>query len=351
VKVFAITILMFCASTTLAQGKFFSTPGRGAEGAKQNAQVTTLQGENERMNACTAAGRIYAPTHPNKDANDCIPHLLLNPNSGQATFTNRVNVNSGGVSITGASTFNNGVTVGAGGMSVTGNATLNNNLAVTGTSVFGGNTTVNGRVTANQLYVGGGNVGSIPSCASAQKLQWNGTAWTCVVDNVGATAATEVDPKVGALTNGRWCRTDGSRVICDVNVPVVCGTAQKLQWNGSAWICAADQGILTETDPSVGTITNGKWCAGSGGKVVCSSDGPSGGFSSCVTRTGSANYYNSSVNCGAGEVMTGGGCLDSCAGVGSDNCTAQAIKQSVPASNGWSCLGNNRVTAYVRCCS
>jgi cytoskeletal protein CcmA (bactofilin family) len=280
-------------AAAFSQSKFFSSSSRGgAEGAKQNAQVTTLQGENERMNTCTALGRVYAPTHPNRDANDCIPHLTLNPTTGAATFTNGVTVNSGGTTVTGNSTFNNNLTVG-------GATTVNNTLNVTGTSTFGNNMTVNGRVTANQLFVGSGNVGSIPTCTSAQKLQWSGTAWTCVTDNIGATAATEVDPKVGTLTNGRWCRTNGAQVICDVNVPVACAASQKLYWNGSAWSCIADQGLTAESDPRVGTLVSGKWCTSNGATVNCTSDAPSG----TTTTTGSCVSCSSICSCGG--VLTG----------------------------------------------
>lgn len=297
-RYYFVLFLVLAAAPAFAQSKFFSTPSRGgAEGAKQSAQVVTLQGENERMNTCTAAGRIYAPTHPNKDANDCIPHMLLNPTNGQATFTNGVTVNSGGVNVTGNSTFGN-------------------NLTVTGTSTFSANMNVNARVTANQLYVGSGNVGSIPTCTNAQKLQWNGTAWTCVADNIGATAATEVDPKVGTLTNGRWCRTNGSQVICDVNVPVACGNAQKLQWNGSAWSCIAEQGITSENDPRVGAVTSGKWCRGNGSQVICDQNPPSG---STTTTTGSCVNCNSVCSCGGVLTSCSTCSCYSCSGGDDDN--------------------------------
>lgn len=67
-------------STATAQSKFFSTPSRGgAEGAKQTAQVVTLQSENQRMNACTAQGLIYGPTNPNADAGGCLPRFIIHP--------------------------------------------------------------------------------------------------------------------------------------------------------------------------------------------------------------------------------------------------------------------------------
>lgn len=65
------------------------------------------------MNECVYCGReIYTPTHPNRDANDCIPHLALKPASGAATFTTSVAINSGGANITGNNIYNNALTVG-----------------------------------------------------------------------------------------------------------------------------------------------------------------------------------------------------------------------------------------------
>lgn len=60
------------ASSAHGQSKFFSTSSRsGADGAKQSAQLTSMQNEFQRMNACTSQGLIYAPTHANADAGGC----------------------------------------------------------------------------------------------------------------------------------------------------------------------------------------------------------------------------------------------------------------------------------------
>lgn len=259
---FGVPIFLFVfvltSADVLGQDKWMVTPSRGgAEGARAQAQLTTIQNESMRMNACTVTGRIYAPTHPNRDANDCIPHLTLNPTTGSATFTNGVTVNSGGVTVTGNSAFNNNLTVG-------GPTTVNNTLNVTGTSTFGNNMTVTGRVTTNQLFVGSGNVGSIPSCTSAQKLQWSGTAWSCVTDNIGATAATEIDPKVGTLINGRWCRTNGSQVICDQSPPSGggAGAVRVVSASGSAWRWP---GATASCDSSEQITGGGGVCTGGSG--------------------------------------------------------------------------------------
>jgi hypothetical protein len=249
-----------------AQSKFFATSSRGgAEGGKSNAQIGTLQGENDRMNFCTANGMIYAPTHGSADGTTgCV-----------ATFT-----------FTDTTTFDNG-------------ATVNNGLAVPS-----GNVDVTNRLTAAEIYVGSGNVGNIPTCTGANKIQWDGTAWACVADEIGATAATETDPKIGSLSNGRWCRTSGTQVICDVNVPSACGSSQKLQWDGSSWSCVADQGLTSESDPQVGSLTSGKWCTTDGGTINCTSDAPSG--TTTTTTSGGGGCY--------GECA----CLGWCSG-GDDN--------------------------------
>ncbi len=80
-------------------------------------------------------------------------------------------------------------------------------------------------------------------------LSWNGTNW---VDK--SISITETDPQVTTVTNNKWCRGNGSAVVCDQNVPV-----------------------MAETDPQVNTVTSGKWCKGiSGNRVRCTYNAPSG---------------------------------------------------------------------------
>lgn len=45
------------------------------------------------------------------------------------------------------------------------------------------------------------------SCSSGHFLSWNGSQFVCVA---------EADPKIGALTADRWCRSDGTQVVCDI---------------------------------------------------------------------------------------------------------------------------------------
>jgi hypothetical protein len=56
----------------------------------------------------------------------------------------------------------------------------------------------------------------------------------------------EVPIQIGTLTNLKWCTSDGTKINCASNAPV-----------------------LTESDPKVGTLTNGNLCAGTGTQTSC----------------------------------------------------------------------------------
>ncbi len=60
---------------------------------------------------------------------------------------------------------------------------------------------------------------------------------------------------------------------------LVCADGQLTKWQAAttSWICANDTGIASETDPQVSAVTNGKWCRGNGSAVTCDQNAPSGG--------------------------------------------------------------------------
>ncbi len=76
--------------------------------------------------------------------------------------------------------------------------------------------------------------------ASGDYLKYNGASW--VPDN-----------PFGTLTNGKWCTSDGTSVICNSDAPV-----------------------LTEVDPQVDTLTANAFCrVNAGGTAIdCGSDAP-----------------------------------------------------------------------------
>lgn len=69
----------------------------------------------------------------------------------------------------------------------------------------------------------------------------------------GLTSFTELDPKVGSVTTGKWCHGDGSAVQCDLPPPLT---------------------SFTEVDPKVGAVTANKWCRGNGTTIQCDQSAP-----------------------------------------------------------------------------
>jgi len=63
--------------------------------------------------------------------------------------------------------------------------------------------------------------------------------------------------------------------------------------NDDGWLC------ISESDPQVGTLTNGKWCTTNGSAVNCTSDAP-GGYATCAAIETACNYVDE-----AGDTMSG----------------------------------------------
>ena len=146
------------------------------------------------------------------------------------------------------------------------------------------------------IWGGGGSGGSMPSCANSEIIQWQNGKWECS-DGSGLFEFNETDPKVGTLTNNRWCRSNGSQVICDQNAPLTnytetdpkIGTLTNGRWcttNGSVITCTQTAPVLTETDPKVGTLTNARWCRTNGSQIICDQVAPSSG-SACAAGSAS----------------------------------------------------------------
>lgn len=62
---------------------------------------------------------------------------------------------------------------------------------------------------------GGGSGSGLPTCDDGEIAQWQGGKWEC---NDGSALPQE---KIGTLTNGRWCTTNGSVINCTANPPLV----------------------------------------------------------------------------------------------------------------------------------
>lgn len=188
-----------------------------------------------------------------------------------------------------------------------------------------------------------------------------------VDDRVAAgTGFVEQDPKIGGITNGRWCYATGSKIVCDRVAPVLTevdpkvGTLTNNRWcrsDGSRVICDRAAPVLVETDPKIGTLTNGRWCRSNGSQVICDQTAPSGGgitATTVVSGSGSCPKSGSTITCTAtcasGWFRTGCGgrvtfTFDSgddwwsstaeCGPSGTAACSASASNSRInPANNG-----------------
>lgn len=98
-------------------------------------------------------------------------------------------------------------------------------------------------------------------------------------------------------------------------------------------------------------VWSNSYCDSLGGNCFSPATGPAIPNPACVNRSSAIGSNSVTISCLAGEVAMSGGCLDTCSGVRTGDCTAKAINYSVPTTNGWSCTVNNRAQATVRCCT
>lgn len=101
----------------------------------------------------------------------------------------------------------------------------------------------------------------------------NGSDWVSM--SGGASAGAESDPQVGATTLNKWCRGDGSGVVCDQDTPSVTETDPEVgTLTASKWCTTNGTLVECTSDLPIGTLTNGKWCTTNGTTVSCTSDAP-----------------------------------------------------------------------------
>lgn len=150
----------------------------------------------------------------------------------------------------------------------------------------------------SDIYYDSGNVG-INETNPGYDLDVNGTvaANTFVLDATTIDDVDDLDPKVGALTDTKWCRVSGSQIVCDQDtpngLPTTCSANQILEYDGSAWQCIATPAgggggsveapkiCSGRTDPGVGWVDcDGTQGCGTGQGIFLDIDTSSCGFTS-----------------------------------------------------------------------
>jgi hypothetical protein len=209
-----------------------------------------------------------------------------------------------------------------------------------------------------------------PQVSAVTNGSWcrgNGSAVTC---DQSAPVTSETDPQVSAVTNGSWCRGNGSAVTCDQSAPVTSETDPQVSavtngsWcrgNGSAVTCDQSAPVTSETDPQVGATNNGNWCRGNGSQVTCDQGAPVTSETDpqvgTLTNGKWCTTNGSSVNCtsdapgGAPSCTTrtgsgNGSSSASCVGGeiltgGGCNSTAGGgftLEKSYPSGSSWQCV-------------
>ncbi len=150
-------------------------------------------------------------------------------------------------------------------------------------------------VVAGSGLQGGGTGGSVTlsmllTCAASDLLKWNGSAWVCAPDAVGAGDVTSVTVgAAGGLSGG------GTAGDVALSLLTTCTAGQLLKFNGSSWGCATD----VDTDTNSGGDITGVLTGGNSGLV--------GG-----TTAGDA-ALSLLTNCVAGQLLKWNGTAWGCA--------------------------------------
>ena len=187
--VFLLTcsILLGVPFIAAAQSTMTTTSGMG-NGTSSNARLQAeLANEKKDRKAerdaaldCQNAGKIYAPNHPQKDANGCIPNLVID-HSGNVVASGAVSAGAG-LEVTGASTITGALNV------TSGKITADTGMEVTGTSTISGQLKVtNGNIeTAGTIKIGGDSAtcagvddkGSLRYNSGTNKVEFcDGNSW------------------------------------------------------------------------------------------------------------------------------------------------------------------------------
>lgn len=126
------------------------------------------------------------------------------------------------------------------------------------------------------------------------------------------------------------------------------GGTMQFKNNNESWANIATSSGAAETDPQVGTLSNGQWCTSDGTAVNCTNTAPTGGVGTCTIRSSGFNSTSQTVSCVGSEKLTGGGCESL-----NTNTTNNVASSFPESSTTWRCWvpPGYQVKAYGICCN
>jgi hypothetical protein len=227
-QVYLYILTCIYSSSCLAQERFFVTPFRGADGARVVTQLQqeTARGISHQISITAVEDRVDDHASRMTTIEGSVSNIQAQVNAHSTELT------SLSQAISGIEPHASGVMPGT--CSQSGAKLRWNTTSSNWECVPEGDPTV-------QDFA----KNALPACVSGQLLKSNGSGFQCVTANSEVTLV-ESDPKVGTVTNAKYCRGTGSQVVCDQEAPVV-----------------------SEIDPQVGAVTDGRWCRANGGAIQC----------------------------------------------------------------------------------
>lgn len=332
----AMTAIVSSLSLAHAQNKFFATPNRGGvEGAKGSAQIGVLFDENRRENTCTAAGLIFAPTHPKADASGCTSAAGQRDLTGGLTVGANAQVSGslsvgGGLSINGPVNFPSGVGIGVSpavtALDVSGAIKVAGEAEVCDANRAGAlryNTGLQQIEFCNGIAWGGLGAGASAILYGGSFERWgynggaqvncsksNSATGTCACPSgytermaylswhdCGGACYTSLWMCEATGTAGGGGSSGGSGGSSIPTPPTCSGAGYALQWDGVGWLCDGE------------TLIGGKatsQCASSGGSVFDTGSGKICRFNQSSCPSGWSSYQNFSAT--TPRDTTGGFC-------------------------------------------